>query len=350
MLYLSSKSEAFCPRCGRSAQQFFNNICEACFLEGFKLLQVPLVVAARICPRCGSYIKGGKWIRGKGLEEAVLQTLKEAVKTHGEAEDPQIQLKPRQIDARRFKVQVRANARVKGISVAGEAEVEVRLRYETCDTCSRISGGYYEAIVQIRAENRLPSIKELQKCEEIALGIVDKAREKGAPLAFITKTERLKEGWDLYIGSTKVARQICHGILGEFGGRLTESPKLVGMRQGRKLYRITLSLRLPEFLRGDIIAIGEKIIEVKASNKGIRGIDLGTGERVSIGSREAVRLCNKEDAVKTVVISIGENIIEILDPETHKPVSIRKPPFLAAQPGEEILAAKTKTGIIVIPG
>lgn len=347
MLYLSNK--AFCPRCGRPAQQFYNNVCEACFLEGFKLLQVPLVVAARICPRCGSYIKGGKWIQGKGLEEVVFQTLKEAVKTHGEAEYPQIHLEPRQIDARRFKVQVRANARVKGISVAGEADVEVRLRYETCDTCSRISGGYYEGIIQIRAENRVPSIKELQKCEEIAMEIVDKAREKGNTLAFITKTERLKEGWDLYIGSVKVARQICRGILGEFGGRLTESPKLVGMRQGRKLYRITFSLRLPEFLRGDIIAIGDKIIEVNATNKRIRGIDLNTLERVSIEAKEAVRLCNKGDAVRTVVISIEENIIEILDPDTHKATPLRKPPFLTAQPGEEILVAKTEGGIILIP-
>ena len=61
---------------------------------------------------------------------------------------------------------------------------------------------------------------------------------------------------------------------------------LQGRKDGKDIYRITFSLRLPEFMPHDIIAHKGRVIEVKKFGKNVTGVDIETGARFTATSDE----------------------------------------------------------------
>ncbi len=342
----------FCPKCGKDADVFYDNVCKNCFIKDKKLLECPAVLFSKICPVCGSVYKRGKWSTKKDETETIIECVKESLKLDSQVSNPDITLSPKQLDYSRYRVHIDAKGVIKGAPVEMEQDTEVRISWETCDTCSRISGGYFEGIVQIRAEKRIPTKEELESCKNIAESVASRSQEKGDRLAFIAKTEELGEGFDLYVGSIKLGKQVCRAVMDVFGGKFTESPKLVGQKNGEDLYRITYALRLPEFVRGDIISADGKVIEVQTCGKHVSGIDLETGKRFIENFNDLMKvkkLCRSMDAVPAVLVADEGKTIQVMDPDTYESVTIKRPEFLGAEPGNEIKIVKTSKGIFVVP-
>ena len=126
------------------------------------------------------------------------------------------------------------NGVVKFLIVKGDNRIEaerfVRLdkNVTTCPRCSRISGGYFEAIIQLRGDP-----KKVAKSAESIMKRLEK-------LTFISKTEEKEEGIDIYAGDSKAVV----GLMGELGLRTLISKKLVGQDEGKQLYRTTFLVRL----------------------------------------------------------------------------------------------------------
>ncbi len=342
----------FCPRCGKDTDVFYDNVCRQCFIGDKKLVECPEVMPAKICPTCGSVFLRGKWVKKEGESEAIVDCVKAAVKLERNAQNIELVLSPKQFDYSRYNVHIGAKAELKGVKLEASQDAEVRISWETCDMCSRISGGYFEGIVQIRADRRRPTEEELERCREIAESVAAKAQEKGDRLAFIPKTVEVEEGLDIYVGSIKLGKQICRAITDILGGRFSESPKLVGQKNGEDLYRITFALRLPEFVRADIVSVDGKVIEVQRCGKHVSGIDLETGRRFIENFNsllEVKKLGRRQDAVSAVLVSDEGKTIQIMDPETYETVTIKRPEFLEVEPGNEIRIVKTAKGIYVLP-
>ncbi len=342
----------FCPKCGSDADVFYDNICRQCFIGNKKLLECPQVVYGRICPTCGSVFRKGRWQSGGDEEDAVISFVKENLEINREAGNIDLSMTPKQLDYSRYHVHVEAKGDLKGAPMDAALDTQVRISWETCDTCSRISGGYFEGIVQIRADKRLPTQEELRKCLGIAEEVAARSQEKGDRLAFIAKTEELAEGMDIYVGLIKLGKQICRAVIDTFGGRFTESPKLVGQKNGVDLYRITYALRLPEFVRGDIVNADGTVIEVQGCGKHVSGIDLETGKRFMENFNDLMdvkKLGRREDAVPAVLVAVEKGTIQVLDPHTYETITVKRPEFLNVQPGNEIKIVKTAKGIFVLP-
>jgi len=92
--------------------------------------------------------------------------------------------------------------------------------------------------VQIRAKNRIPTEGELAMAEEIAYSSIG---EKD----FISKERKLKGGLDVYVSSMECGRRISRQIVKKLGGSFSESRKLYGRKDGRNIYRVSFSVRLP---------------------------------------------------------------------------------------------------------
>ncbi len=345
-------SKLFCPKCGKEAAIFYDNVCAQCFIGNKKLIEAPDVVYSRICPTCGSVLRKGKWISRESENETIIECVKDNLEINRDATSLELVLSPAKIDYSRYRVHIDAKASISGAHIEAERDVEVRINWETCGTCSRISGGYFEGIVQVRADKRIPTVEELERCREIASDVAARAQEKGDRLAFIAKTEELDEGVDLYVGSSRLGKQICRTIIESFGGKFSESPKLVGQKNGEDLYRITYSLRLPEFMRGDIVAVDGRAIEIQSCGKHVSGIDIETGKRFieSFGNiLEVKKLGRREDAVPAVLVSDEGKTIQVMDPETYETVTIMRPQFLSAEPGNEVKVIKTSMRLYVLP-
>ncbi|HIH44940.1 MAG TPA: NMD protein affecting ribosome stability and mRNA decay [Candidatus Methanoperedenaceae archaeon] len=349
--------QSFCPKCGNPSDDFVGNVCRQCFLSDFMLATCPKVGQVRVCQSCFALFRRGKWTAPSGSEEsditeAVRTAAEDAVEINNEAKNAQVTISVKRLDHSRFAAHAAVNAEVRGAKVSGECDIEMRILWETCSTCGRLSGGYYAGIVQLRAEGRFPQKHELDRCEEIANRVVDSAMAKGDRTSFISKVEELREGRDIYIGSTKVGRQICRAITDALGGRYTDSPKLVGRKNGEDVYRITYALRLPPYMCGDIILADERVVEVSSCGKRIWGIELATGARFTENYDDILeikKLCSRADAVKAVLVSVEKDVVHVLDPQTYEPVLLKKPEFLKAGSGSEISVVKTSRGMFILP-
>ena len=309
----------FCPKCGKDTDIFFDNICRECFTGNRTLIRCPTVLYSRICPTCGSVFKKGKWSSGEDEERTIRECVNSSLEKDREATDVKITIMPRQLDYSRYRVHIEASAMIRGAPIESTIDTEMRIRWETCDTCSRISGGYFEGIVQIRADKRIPTSEELKRCIGIAEEVAARSQEKGDRLAFIAQTLELDEGIDLYVGSMKLGKQICRAIVDAFGGKFQEYPKLVGQKNGVDLYRITFALRLPEFVRGDIISADGRVIEVQNCGKHVSGTDLETGKRFMENFNDLMdvkKLGRIMDAVPTVLVADEGRAVQLLDPDT----------------------------------
>jgi len=350
-----STSKMFCPKCGGETEE--EGLCKACFAEKYVVFEVPRVVEVRVCAKCPSYKIGDAWVDTdisdyeELVKKAAVRTVRLALSVNKEVRDPQVSVVPELVSPYVLRTFVIVSGSIAGRAVSTEAEVEVRVRRETCDVCSRIAGGYYEGIIQVRALGRFPTQDEVSRCLKIVEKTVVRAAKAGDRLAFITDVFPLPEGADIYIGSSNCGRQASRAIIDEYGGTVLESPKLVGVKEGKDVYRITFAVRLPEIVAGDIVRMRRQVVLVEKLGKRVAGVDLASGQATS--APEDVKLekiASRSEAAKTVLVSEDAGSVQVLDPATFASVTIKKPAFLRARPGEEVWAVKTPEGLFLLPG
>jgi nonsense-mediated mRNA decay protein 3 len=348
-------SKLFCPKCGRETQQ--EGLCEACFAEKYVVFEIPQVLEVKICAKCPSYKVGDAWVDTnldtyeELAKRATLKTVKLALSVNKEVQHPRITVVPEFTSPQVLKVSVRVTGEIGNRPVSTDAEVEARVRKETCDICSRIAGGYYEGIIQIRAQDRFPTKEEVKKCLKVVENTIVRAAKAGDRLAFITDVFPLPEGADVYIGSSTCGRQASRAIIDEYGGTVTEAPKLVGAKDGKDLYRITFAVRLPSIIAGDIVKMRNQVVLVEKLGKRISGIDLANGQSTSAPEDiKLTKISDRSQAMKTVLVSEDANSVQLLDPVTYESVTVKRPAFLNRTPGEEVWVVKTPEGIFLLPG
>jgi nonsense-mediated mRNA decay protein 3 len=149
-----------------------------------------------------------------------------------------------------------------------------------------MSGGYYEAILQIRADGR--EISEDEK-KELTKRVTDTtvARYKTDDRAFINLIDDTKHGIDYYIGSTHLAKDIADEFEGTYIAERKDNYKLVGEdKTGKKKYRVTILLRLPRFSTGDFVLVDDHPCQILAMGRGnLTCYNLIRRERFTISPR-----------------------------------------------------------------
>jgi nonsense-mediated mRNA decay protein 3 len=309
---------------------------------------MPSFLSIQVCPTCSDHFFKGRWIN-EDTNRAVAKAVEEALKIDPDKAAFTIVLN--QISPTILHAHVEIN-----VSEAGGShesfDVDVRVNRVACDRCSRISGGYYESKVQIRADRRTPERTELDRALEIAATTLELA-QKTDRLAFIAKTTWLREGLDLYVGTVKAAKRIARALLREMGGTLSDSAKLTGRRDGKDVYRVTFVVRLPEFPTGTIILSRQHMYEICSTISTTNAVDLETGHRTALNAEElrtAELVGTRSDAKRTVLVAIDGDEVHLLDPETYATLTIKKPPYVSKEDeGKEVGVIKTQEGVFILP-
>jgi nonsense-mediated mRNA decay protein 3 len=342
-----------CPICGRQADSLVDGRCRDCFLKTLTLAWIPDIVRSIICPLCGAVKKGGIWEGNTAeIEDVIQEGIKEALKLCPDSEDIKVLIDLTSSDPSIYRAGINVNASVKGIRTNAALSTEVRISRETCDTCSRISGGYYEAVIQVRADGRFPDEEEQEQLVELIKEVIERQYRKGYRLAFITKVVELPEGTDVYIGSNSSARQACKLAAERFGCSYSESPSLFGKKDGKDIYRITYSLRLPMFVPGDIINTDVGAVLIRHSGKRTSGLLLGSGLEFSENTnrlKNAVKTADVEDAMDAVLVSVEDDIVQVMHPTTFKSVTLKKPAHLSGRGGEDIRIVFVGDEVFILP-
>ena len=310
----------FCPECGSTDKKMVGDICIDCFLKEFQMIELPKRIEVEICSHCNSKFEEGKWSEENIPEEEIIyRSLERNIKIADEVENEIINLEIDQIKGTISTCFVEVVGEVHGTQIDETHECEVKIKKTVCPSCSKMQSGYYETVIQFRADNRELKAEEYAKADEIVERTLIKQSKKDK-LAYCPQIAKLKEGYDYYIGSFKSGRKVAESLKEEFGGTIKESPRLISEDKstGKGLYRIWISVRIPEFEVGDFIKYNDKIVQVNNIGKNsVLGFEISTNKKQNIPMKniDEIKLVKKSDECETTtIISKSPSVIQILDP------------------------------------
>lgn len=184
-----------------------------------------------------------------------------------------------------------------GSSVEGsetrKGQLLLHTSLSTCPVCTKRLGNYYEAILQLRGGKG----ERLDSLLDYGLDLIKRAPSRNV---FLTRMERIKEGYDLFISDKQYARSLSRRLIERYGGTLKETSHLVGMKKGNELYRVTISVRIPDFQKGDVISSNGSLFLVE----GVKG-DVATLLDIESDSLSKSKLPDLEDCT---IFRNGEDI------------------------------------------
>ncbi len=226
----------FCPRCAKDTDELLEGVCADCYVKTKKFMDAPQIVSVLVCA-CGRSNEKKKWVQNASIEEMVERVVLSNLKKDKDTA-VRIEYEPFAICGKtRVPVTVAAERQVSGRTVSKKAAVELVIVPQTCDVCSRVSGGYYEAILQIRgAKYRQEQMLALVKRMVAHYADADK-------YSFITQVLASKEGVDVYLGSSKVAQKIQQETKRIYNVASKVTHSVCGMRDGKVLTRMTILLK-----------------------------------------------------------------------------------------------------------
>lgn len=329
-----------CLKCG-AREQYADNLCEECLVASIDPFVIPQVVRGFTCPVCNRISGNGKsWEDCDGdVTDAAVATAMRNLSSHSEVAGTTVELSVDDFDKAVFHISGRGSGIFKGVIVKKDLHTEVRLKLSVCTYCSKQHGNYYEAILQIRGlagltDDEIGQLIERIEDETYTASVKDSN-------VFITRKEKVKGGYDFYMGEKTFTRQLSQRLHDNFGGEMKTSSSLFGRKDGKDLYRSTYLVRLPGFVTGDYIVMdGIPFLVEKISSKRIQLKNMKNRSKVSLDAGEVMgrKVMKRADAeVEAVVIMETAKEIQILDPETLKPVDLIKPRDFDWEGGDKLV-------------
>ncbi|MFQ6059787.1 MAG: 60S ribosomal export protein NMD3 [Thermoplasmata archaeon] len=332
----------FCVECGAEGK-VYQSLCEKCFLEKHKLAQLPEILDIEMCKECGSFLIDGKWVRTP-MERAIEMLLDSVIMYEKSVNNSQLTVEHSPEDEKNISIRVHCDMYVEDLRAEKVMRSKVRIKTSQCITCTRRKSKYYEAILQVRAEGRNLSDDELESIHQFVHERVDAASE-----AFISQEEKLHGGIDFYLSSRAVARNLSKELAALYTAQERSSAKLVGRKDGQDLFRVTHSVRLPGYRVGDVILHKGRLYSVENMATTVTAVDLEDMKRCVFAPPDLagskVEACSR---LKAVVLSQTEEEIQIMDPETLKALTLKKPEGYHPS-GEEVPIIKCERGVFLAP-
>jgi nonsense-mediated mRNA decay protein 3 len=218
-----------CPACGKreapGESPFVGAFCADCCAKSSRVYEIRAPLQVERCQKCGRVRLSGNWVeRDSGALEKIISSKIRSPFEFG------LSVFATSEEKNKIIVQLEGKFEIPPSAVAKKKiRAAIKVKPATCQDCGRRSGGYYEAIIQLRGP--------LSKVEREAGRIADLAERFGG---FAVKVEELKEGTDLYISSDRAARL----AMAQRGMHWKHSAKLAGMKAGKKLLRRSYCVRL----------------------------------------------------------------------------------------------------------
>ena len=343
----------FCVECGKEPEKLYDGMCRECFIERRLNPDIVDKISIVICSVCGSVRKSGKWIENPDMNSIMLEKIEDALKIPYDVDRYSFQAEFDEEDPKNVKAKVTVKMMADDIKVEKELGTKIIFKKDQCKICSRIHGNYYEAILQVRpsSDKMTDEQKEVvAKRVEKAVG-VESGKERRI---FLTFFEERHGGLDYYLSDKNVTKKLAAGLARHFGGELTTSGELAGVEDGQKVYKMTYSVRIPPYEKGDFLIYEDEVYRVKRTknrNNQVFLMQLKGGQEVPVNSGDlkgADILGGEEMIEKAVVVSETENEVKVLDPDTYKTKTLVKHEEYEKM-GDEVEVIKARNRLYLLP-
>jgi len=280
-----------------------------------------------MCPRCSSYKYKNTWLQ-ESFNDILKRYIKEAFTVSPELKHVEIQTQCKEQE-RILACMVFISGALEDQTITEQYPLTVRIRHNTCEICSREAGGYYEAILQIRAEQRTFTNAELKTLRSAVETMVGQYQESGKRGLFITDIDEKREGLDFFLSEKGTAFSIAKRVQEQFGGDFKTSASSAGMKDSRQVYRMTYLVRIPTYRKGDFFSFNKSFFSIVSlhTNK-VRALELSTWTEKVIDGKDIQpsRIYGGKELIREmIVVSQSKNEIQLMNPKTYTTVEIRKP-------------------------
>ncbi|MFW9910975.1 MAG: 60S ribosomal export protein NMD3 [Candidatus Thorarchaeota archaeon] len=320
-----------CYECGNKSE--IDGLCADCYRKAHPLVEVRSPLKLLTCKRCGAVKVPGGWEtiseHLSDSEELIERQMKILLQQEVKRNVDGVQLEyteKKTLDRVRDIMVIASGSSDPSLATYSESyPVEVRFSYATCDTCAMMSGGYHEAILQVRADERSITDEEEDGIVSVVTDLT--VAEYGKDIkAFVTEMNRDKYGLDFKIGSEHLCKRIADSLQQRYLAERKENYKLIGEdKGGKKKYRITILIRLQKFTLGDFIRVGSKPCQVTAMGRGgLSCYNLKNGNRFTINPRSAKWrtiefIAPESDKRQFMVVSnLHDQPVQIMDSESFE--------------------------------
>jgi nonsense-mediated mRNA decay protein 3 len=206
----------FCPKCGIKIEK--GTFCSEHQEIDFQYKDIHVVFC-----HCKKLFHKNKWVAFDNVTQSIQKVAKDLIKAEVQIISvSEVELKPG----------IQKTGEIKAIYQDQEFIIPFKYEVTDCPACSKKSGQYYEAILQLR-----PHDKELKE-------FVEKQLEKN-PDVFVPNKIDLKEGVNYFLTSRKFAIKIGTLLNKSFKGELKVTKKIHtwDRQKSKDVYRITVLFR-----------------------------------------------------------------------------------------------------------
>ena len=316
----------FCVECGKDVPIFRNGVCLNCYLKATQFSKGPTILDVIMCPRCSSFKYKNTWVE-EPFDDILKRYIKEAFTISPELKHVEIQTQCKEQE-RILACMVFISGSLEDQTITEQHPLTVRIRHNTCEICSREAGGYYEAILQIRAEQRKFTDAELYALRSAVETMVGQYQESGKRGLFITDIAEKREGLDFFLSEKGVAFSIAKRVQEQFGGDFKQSASSAGMKDSRQIYRMTYLVRIPTYRKGDFFSFDNSFFLIISIHENkVRTLELATWTEKVIDGKDIQpsRIYGGKELIREmIVISQSKNEIQLMDPKTYTTIEIRK--------------------------
>lgn len=236
----------FCVVCGATGRPLTDGLCAPCAAERTTLVSARRQGTVTICPHCGAREVGARWEREGTGTLLTAEDLVPFLTVHPEAGLRRTRWEEVAATANQREFVGKAEVVFRGVARDVEVPLTVRIVSRSCPDCSRKSGKFYTAILQLRgpAEGRPERPVELRaRLDRTWSSLLREGRPDWRKS--VSWREEKPEGWDCFFTETLPARSFAKLAKQRFGASIKESASLFGRRHGQEVYRVTFCLRFP---------------------------------------------------------------------------------------------------------
>lgn len=236
----------FCVVCGATGRSLVDGVCAPCAAGRTVLVRARRHARVTICPHCGAREVGGHWERSGASRLLSAEDLSPFLEVHPEAGVRRMRWEETAATSNQRELVGQAHVVFRGIERDVDVPLTVQVVGRSCPDCSRKSGRYYTAILQLRGATGDRSEKPRGLRERLAETWGDLLKESRPEWRrAVSWQEERPEGWDVYLTETVPARAMARLAKQRFGATVKESASLFGRKDGHDVYRVTFSLRFP---------------------------------------------------------------------------------------------------------
>lgn len=318
----------FCVDCGEEKPIFREGSCFECYVKNHQFTKGPSIFHLMQCKSCGAFRYKTHW-KAEEFETIVKQNIKNEFVISPELKNVEITL-----DCNKEEDAIFCKITFSGVldekTVSEDHFVEIRLKYNVCDVCSKKFGGYHEAIIQIRPGQRKLSREKRDEMQTFVEDLIRSMQEQGNRKLFLTDMGVEHGGLTFFISDKQAAYSIIKKVQDLFGGDIQVSTKNVGMKDGKQLYRYTYLLRLLPFQQGDVFKLNDEyFIVVHVGGIQLHVVNLMINLDLFLKANEVeqgIFIATAEDlSIKPVLVNETKHELQLMHPKTYTIFTVKKP-------------------------